>query len=901
MGGGITPKYATGAYVAVVVEQNRQQELKFWTIGTSEISEDCPLPKDFKAETIVWHPMANALFVLGTEKASSLVYRMEKTKREWTCKSIFSSKQKLQNMVIGPQPFIIEYDRNTRKEHYAYRLFLGMDNGDNTYRIVSITEHGSRFYQVVGPQKTQTTNIDDYMADDVPSIMKADWALPMAFHPNGNQLIWQDKQRNFFVATYERKFWGKSTPMFIPLKNKESLIPTPNGLGMIAWQKNKAGIELYLIPEKSSSCQLNEYQFETAPVSVPDGKGIIGKTIKNGISTLHYAPVNMPLPNVLNAWMFIHSEKELDLFKNQYGLFRPTNHEQLYELYETENYYCNSYDRCSSARPYLVTTDIFWELFAAAYQGVFIIKEREEAIPNFWQFIEKADNYFKINNKSPEWNAVFTILKDLRANRTSNEEVLRIINEDNDISDVTQKYYAFSDLKPRGHYTTSADMKLYFKAFRYFTTILYHPDYQDILMKLENLPSDISQYALNWINSYSDFIAPSRSALVWKNYKTTIPQYCQYPKNGKAIFPLSWGFDNEVFYSTVYHENFPADKRIEGANEARRFLPSGVDIAAVLGSGLADKLMADEYAKYPPLRKMIDNLRSNYKTHSNDSDFKTNLYNQWMNAMAVQWTDSVTSTSGKNGEAIWKVKRLQTGLATWATLRHATVLVNERVAAECGEGGFEEILMKSPRGSVEADPYTFRAIATLFQEILKTASKLKSNDAGKQAVYNGLVKRLAEAAEETLLFAAMAEKERKGEKLTNEEYQKVLWVARVAEHLFLVFYSLKDEEYGLPTPDPIGKITDVADNGGLLSGQNDDPRVLKFLMAAVGNPLEWNYVVPYYGRYQIVKGSVYSYYEFESAELLNDEQWRKKADKQPLLPWIKSHITSSATSWGTGY
>jgi len=558
-------------------------------------------------------------------------------------------------------------------------------------------------------------------------------------------------------------------------------------------------------------------------------------------------------------------------------------------LYETENY-----GRNSISCPYLVTTDIFWELFAAAYQGIFIVKEREQAIPNFWQFIDKADNYFKTNHKTSKWNDVFTALKDFQANHISNEEALRIINETNEISEVTEKYYAYSDLKPRGHYTSSADMKLYFKAFRYFTTILSDSANQHILMELEKLPSEITQYAVNWINSYSEFIAPSRSSLVWKNLKTTTPKYCQYPKDGKAIFPLSWGFDNEIFFSTVWHAAFPADKRIEGkrGNDiVRRFLPSGLDIAAVLGNGLADRLMADEYAKYPPLRKMIDNLRSNYKTHSNSADFKSNLYNQWINAMAVQWADTVNTTSGKKGDAIWQVKRLQTGLATWATLRHATVLVNERSAAECGEGGFEEILMKTPRGSVEADPYTFRAIADLFKEITKMASKLKSDVATTQAVFNGLTKRLEEAKQETLLFAAMAEKERRGERLSNEEYKKIYEVARVAEHLLLVFRTLQDEEYSISEPEPMAKIADVADDG-----------ITRFyLMAAVGNPLEWNYIVPYYGRYQIVKGSVYSYYEFASEDLLNDEDWRKRANKQAPPLWIKPYVTTYSTQLGTGY
>ena len=37
-------------------------------------------------------------------------------------------------------------------------------------------------------------------------------------------------------------------------------------------------------------------------------------------------------------------------------------------------------------------------------------------------------------------------------------------------------------------------------------------------------------------------------------------------------------------------------------------------------------------------------------------------------------------------DSLWKAKRLQTGLASWATLRHATVLVNEQIRRRGGRG-----------------------------------------------------------------------------------------------------------------------------------------------------------------------------------------------------------------------
>jgi hypothetical protein len=293
---------------------------------------------------------------------------------------------------------------------------------------------------------------------------------------------------------------------------------------------------------------------------------------------------------------------------------------------------------------------------------------------------------------------------------------------------------------------------------------------------------------------------------------------------------------------------------------------------------------------------VIDNLKDNFKKNGSVSKAHDNLYDRWINAIAVQWADTVKSTNGDRDKSIWQTKRLQTGLATWATLRHATVLVNERTAAECGEGGFEEILLRAPRGYVEPDPYTFSTIADLFEAAIKYVSEntSKNQDFGdddlinkeKTTLYDGIVKRLKATAEDARTFQAIAEKEKKGEPITDEEYERILYVGRVAEHCFLIFKSLANKDYALSTPDPMTKITDVAGNSNI-----------SYLMSAIGNPLEWDYVVPYFGRHQIVKGSVYSYYEFSSAELLNDKEWSEKVKSQSFLPWLKPYITKQSMSY----
>jgi hypothetical protein len=886
----------TGKNVAVIAHQNNECQLIFWQPGKKETSDLYRFRNGFLGKKIIWHPMAQALFVLGVAGKEYQIIRLEKSKNDWSENIIFSTSEELMNLIACPRPFITDYDEKLKGSLYEFRLFFGMDNDDGTFRTVSITETGHRFYQVIGPEKsiTKAESIDAYID---PSKIVANWALPIAFHPAGNELIWVDRSDNVFIAKYNRDGWGGSTPLKFELPGHGTVVPTSNGLGLIKWQKGKPGIGIYIISTGNSDTQLTSYSFALPPAQVPDGKGIVGLTTENGKQTLNYLPVTIPLPDVTNAWMFIHSQDELNLFTANHGVFRPNHSDQIYKLYESENYYCDSYDQSSPTRPYLVTTDIFWELFGSAYQGLFIVKERDVAIPNFWRFINEANKYY--NNHDSRWTQVFQVLsKYYEGDSLSDSEVQHIYEAENDISIVTGKEFAFSELKPRGHYTSTPEMEKYFKAFKYITMIF--KDSVRALNELSGLPSEIAEPAETWINAYAGFIAPSRSKLVWKGVEQSLPEYCQYPAETPAVFPLSWGFDNEIFYSTIYHRNLPEELQITGP-EGERLLPSGIDLAAVLDDGFAEHLLSSDYEKYPPLRKVINNLRENYHKNSGTKEFSGNIYNQWLNAIALQWTDTINSASGTTDRDLWQTKRLQTGLATWTTLRHATVLVNERVAAECGEGGFEEILMRAPRGYVEPDPYTFQAIADLFESTKELVSESSKNQVdidesyqpARRSLYEGIMVRLSEAAKEARSFATMAEKEREGLELNNEECEKILYVAGVAEHLFLIFNSLANKDYALSTPDPMPKIVDIAGDGS----------ITPYLLSAVGNATEWDFIVPFYGRKLIVKGSVYSYYEFESNQLINDQEWREKAGQQEFLPWVKPFITYQTASEmaSTGY
>jgi hypothetical protein len=870
-----------GPEVAVLVKNaSGTHKVALWNMALPEGQTVWGVPRDVQPRTIAWHPTTRRFFLAGVQGAQFVILSVSEAVGGWEAKTIYRSPHEIRRLAPAPRPFVTDFEKRT----YAYRLFFGEKTTEGVYVVKSVTEEGSRVYQALGPQKGST---ELSSADGSPSLLRASWALPLALHPAGHLLIWEDDKHCFNVARYTRDHWGSTEPLFGGALCGGAVTPTPNGIGLIHWQPGTPGVVLYLDQGKIRSTQAAQYTFLSTPSSAPDGKGIVGLVQSDKGPALVYVPIEVPLADVVNAWMFLQSPEDRTLFAANRGLLRDLENDQLYSLYDSENYYCGGYDESTPTRPYLVTTDIFWEIFAAAYEGMFIVREQQEAIPAFWEFVRRAHEVLRTAPPDSRWAAIFATLAKLREGKDhADAEMARILRaEGRARSSVLNDEFDYGELKPRGHYTSRPELAAYFKAFRYLTQVAE----QVPSLSLRALPPDVKASALEWIRSYENFIAPPRAPLVW-SVSPFSPLFLTKPTTKTSVFPLSWGFDNRTLFSTVYHEDWPEADQIKGPG-GLRLAPSGLDVAAALGSRFARTLLADEINKYPPLGRVLDQLHERFAASAEFESHSPNLYQRWMTALAVQWAEDTASPNGSTDEKLWRTKRLQTGLASWATLRHATVLVNERTAAECGEGGFEAIVLRPPRGYVEPDPRTFGAIADLFDA---TAQQIQSADrsfqgslpteasADREPLRQGILSRLRETAKKARLFRTIAEKELRGEPLTNSEYEEILYVGRIAEHHFLVFKSLANKELALSNPDPMPKIVDVAGGG---------PYRVPYLMAAVGRPMEWDHIVPFFGRREIVKGSVYSYYEFASGVLLNDAEWREKLPAQAHPNWIAPFIS----------
>jgi hypothetical protein len=873
-----------GPVVALLVQNpSGAEEICFWNIGDPGITKAWAVPTGFNARSLAWHPLGESLFVAGARAHDHAILRIEKKNDAWTSREIHSSPREIRRLVPGPRPFVVAWDEAHHQNIQAWRLFFGVKAADGSYSIHSITEDGQREYQAIGPKDGMTKFKDD---DGNPSELTAPAALPAAFHPAGHLLLWQDGKGCFQVARYGRDHWSKSDRLFARDVCGGSASVTPNGVGILQWLPGRDGVNLFLRKAAEPRRQAAGYQLVSAPSSVSDGRGIVGVTRAGAALAVNYIPIQVPLADSVNAWMFAESGRDTQLLAQNGGLFRDLNkQDQLYSLYDSEMYECGGLDESAPTRPYLVTTDSFWELFAAAYEGIFIVRERQVAIPAFWKFVASAHASLAQAHPQSPWTAAFAALMAVNTKPDNNEEAMRILQATGPrFSSVAQDQFDYGELKPRGHYAATPEAQRYFRAFRYLTRLSALPSMKTA--ELRGLPPEVHGAAMQWIGAYADMIAPSRSPLVWPEAPAPLPEYVRHPGNTPVLFPLSWGFDNEVLYSTIYHDGLPAPEQIQSAANPR-LIPSALDIAAALGSRFARELLAGEIAHYPNLNAALDSLaaRSHTAAHT--------LYQQWIETLGEQWADSTPSPNGALDEKLWHTKRLQTGLASWATLRHATVLVNERVSAECGEGGFEFIIMRPPRGYVEPDPRTFGKIAELFDAARKLVAAAGADLTGllppdedadskaRESLRQGLLRRLDETAAKARLFQSIAAKETRGEPLTAQDYEEILYFGRVAEHHFLVFKSLANKDLALSTPDPMPKVADVSDTAGHAP----------YLFVAVGPPMEWDHIVPWFGRHEIVKGAAYSFYEFTSDTLLDDADWLKKLPSARHPAWVAPFVS----------
>ena len=284
-----------------------------------------------------------------------------------------------------------------------------------------------------------------------------------------------------------------------------------------------------------------------------------------------------------------------------------------------------------------------------------------------------------------------------------------------------------------------------------------------------------------------------------------------------------------------------------------RPVPTGLDVSAAFGNNKAEELVKKFYLQdlnpeeyENELQKMKNKVNS-----LSLKDWQSNLYNGWLWVLKSVWTP-IKNTEGfpffmKN--QAWENKNIQTGLGSYAELKHDTVLYAKQPVAEMGGG--EEL--------EEPYPNYVEPAVEVYDKLLWLVKYSKVNLQKRELLSERGLYALEKLEEIYTLFRDCSVKQLENIPISEEENKALKYIGGAMESIELTLA----EEYNQAISSAI--ISDVA-------GFTDTEM---FLEIGTGFPNEILVAICNEGKVYLARGAVYSYYEFLSDTPLTNQQWHE--------------------------
>jgi len=311
----------------------------------------------------------------------------------------------------------------------------------------------------------------------------------------------------------------------------------------------------------------------------------------------------------------------------------------------------------------------------------------------------------------------------------------------------------------------------------------------------------------------------------------------------------------------------PATREVRG-------FPRGLDIMALFSSKRAKEILKElGDTNYSDYEKKFSELKAKIDSLPQEEWFK-NLYWNWLYVLK-----SLLKEFGKGYQTFmqtkaWQDKELNTALASWAELRHDTILYVKQSYTMAELGGRPEPKIV---GYVEPVPEFYTRLLNLTKMTNNGLKGLVPQEELEKLKIGPALERFSEILEKLL---EISKKELENKSLTEEEYNFIKNFGGISEG------AIKFVAEGETDPD-IFKTTLIAD-------VHTEGNTKKVLEEGVGyiKTLVVAYKLPE-GHILVGVGPVFSYYEFKQPmeKRLTDEAWREmfKIGNYPPEPeWIKS-------------
>lgn len=477
----------------------------------------------------------------------------------------------------------------------------------------------------------------------------------------------------------------------------------------------------------------------------------------------------------------------------------------------------------------------------------------------------------------------------------------------------------YSQFQPRGHYTKNDTLKAYFKAMMWYgwTIFTMEPErFGDISRRhtLQALMLTQLVYRLEtespslfdlWSQIYEPtifFVGKTDDPNI-KNYKTIADQI--YGSEFLTLSPDSLANASLLDQFMAEAQKLPEPKIpnwIYGAIASYkgfrfmgqrfipdsymfahlvlpdvpfRYFPKGLDVMAILGSNRAYTLLDSlyeqtSYANYP---EKIAEFNTEFSALSS-AEWAQNLYWNWLYCLMPLLYEKGEGYPFFMQTIAWADKELLTALASWAELRHDTILYAKQSGTPCC------MPPGPPRSVVEPNPHLYARLASL---VRYTREGLVSLD----LLLEGYEEKL-DLFENLLLFLRkIAIKELENTPISDNEYEDIYCFGKVMQDLVSV------------SKNPENPWEMEAEDMAVIADVHTDHDSKQCLEEGVGYPLEIFVIVNEGGIPRITRGAIFSYYEFLQpiANRLTDEAWREmlQDDSPPSMPeWVNSFMDDEA-------
>lgn len=474
----------------------------------------------------------------------------------------------------------------------------------------------------------------------------------------------------------------------------------------------------------------------------------------------------------------------------------------------------------------------------------------------------------------------------------ADDELKNIKAEGNAASNITGNDIDYSQFKVRGNYTKNENLKKYFKVNMLYSQELVRLENPDGSINLDALKQAIliSRHMLKdetsfklWQDIYKpiSFLVENTEDItpidIYKSIsKVTKDNSVEAILDEKVLSAVADDIKNtddpkikpdsgKVFAflpQRAVVDNTWLQNLVDTDRMSKRPVVSGVDLMALLGNSLAERLTLtnEDNLKWDKFKDRYEETKAMVDART-DKEEKANIYRTWLwvlkafnNEYGEGYPDFMRSER-------WQYKDLNTALASWAQLKHDTVLYAKQFGAEMG--GDEPTIIKH---YVEPNVNLYRRVKYLVGLTMDADEKYSLLNNDQKA-------RLKDFDDMLEFLIKVSIEELKDETTSDEDNDRLGVIGGEMENIFIAFN--KDDVNGEYEIRPSERDTaNIADIQKIGSNDVDKPEG-SFLEVGSGS---FSYMTAIYrldGKYFVGSGPVMNYYEFYSEDRLTNDDFKE--------------------------